>query len=298
MLHVVEKTLKIKGLKEEKTIVGIADVHLTLRDERDNDDYSIKLQQERSFMFPNASSCFAEIREYVKKAQPDAVMACGDIIDFPSAANLDIIDEFFNKECKEYVYTLGNHDWNYPRTYNQIYNWLDNVPQFPVIKDHNPLIQTVDLGDVLLVAVDNQADRVFPETVRQFKELIKLGKPMILCMHVPAYSPEIGEIIMHDEHQHRLLMMGVPQELEANVGNCRNCLCNAATTEFMELLHDPSVPVKAILAGHVHFEFRAHDFIAEEEFAPGKIQYGLRLSAPQLTPEGIVLSLKLVPDNN
>ncbi len=300
MLHVVEKTLKVKGLTEPKNIVGIADVHLTLRDERDNDDYSIKLQKERSYMFPMASRCFEEIREYIRKTQPDAVMGCGDIIDFPSAANLDLIDEFFNKECKDYVYALGNHDWNYPRTYNSIHNWLDNVPKFPVIKNGNPYVQVTDLGEVLLVAIDNQADRVFPETVKQFKEVIKLGKPMILCMHVPAYSPAIGEHIMHDERpeQHLLLMMGVPDEKEELVGHCKSCLANPATTEMMELLYDPNVPIVAMLSGHVHFEFKPHDFIAEEEIIPGRWQFGLRLSAPQLTPEGIVLLLHLVPDED
>ena len=299
MLHVIEREIKIKGLKESKNIVGIADVHLTRIDERE-DEYSFELQKGRSYMFPNAERCFAEIREYVNKTQPDAVMGCGDIIDFPSAANLELIDEFFNKECKNYVYALGNHDWNYPKTYNSIYNWLDNVPKFKVMKGDNPYVQVEDLGDVLLVAIDNQADRVFPETVKQFKKVVELGKPMILCMHVPVYSEKIGEEIMHDERpeRNRLLMMGVPDDKAELVGNCLSCLANDATREFIEILHDPKTQVKAMLSGHVHFEFKPHDFIAEEEYAPGIMQYGLRLSAPQLTPEAIVLLLHLVPDND
>ncbi len=297
MLHVIEKELKVKGLKEPKNIVGIADVHLTRIDERE-DEYSHQLQKERSYMFPNAERCFAEIREYIKQTQPDAVMGCGDIIDFPSHANLELMDEFFNKECKEYVYALGNHDWNYPKTYNSIFNWLDNVPRFPVIKDSNPYVQVADLGDVLLVAIDNQADRVFPETVKQFKKVVEIGKPMILCMHVPVYCPVIGEEIMHDERpkQNRLLMMGVPDEMADLTGNVLSCLANDATKEMIEILKDPNVPIVAMMSGHVHFEFKPHDFIAEAEYIPGRWQYGLRLSAPQLCPEGVVLLLHLVPD--
>ncbi len=297
MLHIAERTLKVKGLKAPKNIVAITDMHLTFCDERDNDEYSQKLYRERSYMFPNGAHCFAEIREYIKRTKPDAVMACGDIIDFPSAANLDVIDEFFNRECKNYVYALGNHDWNYPKTYNSIYNWLDNVPKFKVIKDGNPYVQVTDLGDILLVALDNQADRVFPETVRQFKEVIKLGKPMIVCMHLAPYCKEIAdEILSDDRHKDLLLMMGVPKEYEHLLKHCKGCLANDATTELLEILKDPDVPIIANLSGHVHYEGKARDFVAEAEYAPGKMEYSLRLSAPQRINEGFLLLLHLVPE--
>lgn len=297
MIHIVERTLKVKGLKTPKNIVAITDLHLTFCDERDSDEYSQKLHSERSYMFPNGDRCFAEIREYVRKTQPDAVMACGDIIDFPSAANLDAIDEFFNKECKNYVYALGNHDWNYPKTYNSIYNWLDNVPKFKVIKNGNPYVQVTDLGDVLLVAIDNQADRVFPETVKQFKEVLKLQKPLLVCMHVPPYCPPIAEEILSDDrHKDLLLMMGVPKEYEHLLKHYKSCLANEATTEILEIFKDPNVPIIATLSGHVHFESKPNDFLAETEYAPGKMQYGLRLSAPQRTNEAVLLLLHLIPN--
>ena len=117
-------------------------------------------------------------------------------------------------------------------------------------------------------------------------------------MHLPAYSPAIGEHIIHDERpdKHLLLMMGVPDERAEEVGHCKSCLLNDATREMMEILHDPNVPIVAMMSGHVHFEFKPHDFIAEEEIIPGRWQYGLRLSAPQLTPEGVVFLLHLVPE--
>lgn len=298
MLHIIERTHKIKGLKEPKDIVALADMHLTYIDDRE-DEYSQGLKKERSYMFPNGDRCFNEIREYVKKTQPDVVVSVGDFIDFPSHANLEVMDDFFNNDCKEHIAVLGNHDWNYPRNYNCVYNWRDNVPKFNcVLHDGNPYVQVVDLGGVLVVGLDNNTDRFFPETVEQFKKVAALGKPMILAMHVPFYTPTGAPSIQPIDHQKRLLMAGVPQERKEDVGNCQSCLANDATNEFLRMMYDENVNVVASLSGHLHFEYFPHDYLFEDRYTEGRIQYGLRISAPQLTNEGVVFRMHLIPDND
>ncbi len=297
MLHVIERTIKIKGLTEPKNIVGIADTHLTLIDDRE-DEYSHTLQKERSYMFPNALHCMEEIKQYIKETKPDAVMACGDIIDFPSAKNLEYADDFFNNCCKNYIYTFGNHDWNYPRTYNNVANWRGNTPKFrSFLKDNNPSVQVLDLGEVLLVALDNSTDYMFLDTLEQFKEVAAIGKPMILLMHLAFYTPEMGDLAVDGQPQDIMLVMGVPEEKREHVKHCTSCLENEVSREFIRMMYDPEVPVVATCSGHLHYEFKDRDYVAETEYMPGRYQFGLRISAPQLTNEGCVFLLHLVPDN-
>ena len=298
MLHIVERTLKVKGVTEPKNIVGITDTHLTLIDERE-DEYSHKLQQERSYMFPNALHCMEEIKEYILKSKPDAVMACGDIIDFPSAKNLEYADDFFNNVCKNYIYTFGNHDWNYPRTYNNVANWRGNTPKFrSFLKDNNPSVQVLDMGEFLIVAVDNSTDQIFIDTLEQFKEVAALGKPMILISHLAFYTPSMGELISDGQSQGLYLLTGVPEDKRDRLKHCLGCLEDDVSREFIRMMHDPEVPIVASCSGHVHFEFKPRDYLAETEYMKGRFQFGLRLSAPQLTDEGCVFLLHVVPDND
>lgn len=298
MLHIIERTHKVKGLKEPKNIAVLADMHLTYMDERE-DEYSQKLKQERSYMFPNGDRCFKEIREYIKDTAPDLVVSVGDFIDFPSKANLEVQDDFFNNDCREHLIVLGNHDWNYPRFYNTMHYWLGNVPKFyNVLKNENPLVQTVDLGGVLVVGIDTASDRIFPDTLKQLKEVIALGKPIILVMHVPFYTEKMVNKAMEIDHMDRPLTVGVPKELHEALKNCNWLENTPESDEFLEIVNDPNVPIVASLTGHLHFEHFEHDYIFEDEHIPGRVQYGLRISAPQLTDEGCVFLMHLEPDND
>ncbi len=298
MIHVIERVHKIKGLKEPKEAVILADMHLTLADERE-DEYGLQLQKERSYMFPNGLKCAEMIKEYITETRPDVVIGCGDIIDFPSHKNLEYIDDFFNNHCKEYVYALGNHDWNYPKTYNSIYNWRGNVPRFnAVLKNGNPYVQVVDLGEVLVVGIDTNTDKIFPETIEQLKEVGKLGKPMILAMHCAFYTPKTAELLIDVQPQDILLAVGVPAEQEEKVKHCKTCLADANSDEFIRMMYDPDFPVVASFYGHVHCEFKDRDYISVDEYMPGRYQYGVRISCPQLTDEPTIVRLRLVPDND
>lgn len=295
MIHIIEKTLEIEGLKEPKDALVITDTHLTLADEREN-EYGLELQAERSRMFPNGYKGFEEIKEYVKKTSPDVVIGCGDIVDFPSHKNLEYIDDFFNNYCKEYVYAFGNHDWNYPKTYNSIYNWRGNVPKFnKVLKNGNPYVQVVDLGGVLIVAVDTNTDKIFPETIAQLKEVGKQGKPMILAMHCGFYTPKTAELVMDVQSRNMLLVVGVPDEEEEKVKYCKTCMRDENSDEFIRMMYDPEFPVVASFYGHVHCEFKEKDYISVDEYMPGRYQFGCRISCPQLTPEPTIVRVHMVP---
>ena len=296
MLHIIDQTVKVKGLKEKKDVAVLADVHLTYMDEREN-DYSQRLRLERAYMFPNGHHCFSEIREYIKNSDIDVVATVGDVVDYPSHKNIEVITDFFENDCKDYLFVFGNHDWNYPRHYNDIHHWFRNTAKFKhLLKDENPLLQVLDLGDVLLVGVDSASDTIFPETLKQFKKVAALGKPMILFMHVPFHTPATTAAVMEENHTGTPLVVGLPEEYHEKLGSEAWLIPDDSTKEFVSMMWDPNVPVVASLCGHLHFEFKPHDYVLRDDYMPGRTQFGVRLSAPQLTNEGNLLVLHLLPD--
>ena len=298
MLHIIEQTIKVKGLKEKKDVAVLADVHLTYMDERE-DEYSQKLRLERAYMFPNGDYCFKQIREYIKNNDIDVVATVGDVVDYPSKKNLEFITDFFHNDCKDYLFVFGNHDWNYPKRYNDLHHWFQNTAKFnAILKDENPLLQVLDLGDVLLVGVDDASDTIFPETLKQFKKVAALGKPMILFMHVPFHTPAMTQAVIEENHTGKPLVIGLPDDVALSHFPADNWFIPDETTkEFVSMMWDENVPVVASLSGHLHFEFKPHDYVFVDEYMPGRKQFGVRLSAPQLTNEANLLVLHIVPDN-
>lgn len=296
MITVIERTLKLKGLKEKKDILAMADMHLTLCDDREN-DYSKELAAERSQWFHNAYACTEKVKEYIKETKPDYVIACGDMIDFPSHANLEYFIDFLNNHCPPYMYVLGNHDWNYPRNYNNVYNWRGNVPKFaPILKNGDPCVQVLDAGEFLIVGIDTNTDRVFRDTVDRLKEIGKLGKPMILVMHVAIWTPGTADIIYNASPENLLLAVGCPEFERQRVGRCPSCLGDEVSDELLRMVNDPEFPVFAMFYGHNHFETMGDDFVAEDHYMEGRVQYGIHKSAPGGRETPTVFRLHLIPD--
>ncbi len=296
MVSVIERTLKIKGLKEKKDILAIADMHLTLYDDRE-DDYGKQLAEERSRMFPNGYVCSETVKEYIKETSPDYVVACGDMIDFPSGANLEYFIDFLNNHCPPYMYVLGNHDWNYPRNYNNIYNWRGNVPKFaPILKNGDPCFQVLDIGGAMIVGIDTNTDRVFPDTVDRLRELGKLGIPMILVMHVGLWTPGTVDLIYNAQNEHLLLAVGCPEYERERVGRCPSCLHTETSDELLAMINDPEFPVVAMLYGHNHFDTMGQNYLAEDHFMEGRVQYGVHKASPGGTNVPSVFRLHLEPE--
>ena len=293
MIQIVERELKIKGA-EAKDVLFFADMHLTLCDERE-DDYVQGLAKERIEYFPHAYSGAEELKRYLDETKPDAVVGCGDIIDMPSRANLEYLSELFNGHCKEYLYVLGNHDWNYPRNYNNIYNWRGNVPKFAsVLKDGNPYVQVVDMGGFLLVGIDTNTDKVFPDTVDALEKVAARGIPMILVMHVGLWTPGTADIIVEASPEDLLLAVGCPEFERKRVGRCPSCLGDETSDRLLALLNAPDSPIVAAVYGHVHYNHKPLDFLAEDEYREGRFQYGVRISSPHqpATPTAFLLHVR------
>lgn len=149
-------------------------------------------------MKENRTQCFGGRQEEAlrdslawAKEHVDYVIHTGDLIDWQSEANFDLARKYFGKGIGG---CLGNHEYSTDM-------WLSEPKQenTEAYKDRsrdliqktfpfNTSIQSQVVNGVNFIALDDVYGTVTPQQVKQFKEEVKKGLPIVLCMHVPFYT--------------------------------------------------------------------------------------------------------------
>ena len=168
----------------------------------------------------------------------DGLVLCGDIFDYVSGANV----RFFEKEMKglstPFLAVCGNHESD---------GYIPEDSLFARVR--NP-VQVLDLGDLILAGFDNSRRQITPQQNEKLRDILSLGKPMVVAMHIP---------IMTEGNWKRLLECG-------DYFRLNHPGADAPTLEFIEILKENARQIAAVLAGHLHFP-------DDSEIAPGLGQF-------------------------
>lgn len=284
MLQIIETEITIPGLKKELELLHITDLHLTYADGRDN-AYVQELSRERGDGFPNAHDMLGQLKAYLKENPPDYTVLTGDIIDFPSIKNLEALENFLKNDCKNYLYTLGNHDWCYPIEQPTAQLLRQRCKKFMHITGGTPDFQMIDAGGVLLIGLDDTRYRFTRLQLEKLKEAFAKDIPCLLFFHIPLYAETLTEDVMKVWRQP--IMTGTPES--AFNGNVNpELLPDAVTLQVYNLIGKKESPMRGVISGHVHF---AH----EDAFGENKMQY-ITCDANAKGPKDVCIRrIRLVP---
>jgi len=283
MLNIIDTTIRIPNLKKPLTLLHITDLHLTRADFRDN-EYVNWLSVDRKNAFPYSEDIFEELKQYITNNRPDYSILTGDIIDFPSENNLETLYDFLNNICKNYLYTLGNHDWCYPNQSPTDETQSRYFSRFLPITNGTPDFQVIDAGGVLLIGIDNTRGQITTSQLNKFKTVFKRNIPCILFLHIPLYINTLIENVLAIWGQP--LIIGTPKE--AFSGELHPSLVPTnETIEFCHLVENKDTPIFAILCGHVHFSH-------EDLFSEGKVQYVTKLCSTLENTNGTIRRIKII----
>lgn len=156
----------------------------------------------------------------------DALVLTGDIADYVSSGNLRFLCEKLEDFPKKLVTVCGNHEKR------------ELLPKgFP--GGAAEAVSCTDLGDMLLIGVDDSALEITPEMNAKLKYLLAAGKPTMLALHAPFITPESEPVLGKLDSYYILNRAG----------------CSAENIRFIEMLLAPESPVFAVLAGHTHFRY-------------------------------------------
>lgn len=238
-----ETKIHIPQLTQDYEIWFLADSHIIVEDGSE-DEQTAAYAAERKPGFANESGFASDVifSQFIDKAneeKPDLVLFGGDIIDFPSKANVDFLTSELQRLEVPYRMTYGNHDWTFPWEYM---TETASATYRPMMEDAMG-DAVLELEDLVVVSVDNSSNQVAAESMEIVNRAYGLDKPVILLLHVPLSTEELIAKAKEDWTNPVTIGMQVHGGIAPN----------EASTELWHMTHDDESMVKAVLAGHVHF---------------------------------------------
>ncbi len=241
------EVIEIPGLTKEYKFLYVTDAHIIVSDDTESEkvkQYALKRME--SFAQNNDLSIKKQFEIWLSEAeqeQVDAVLLGGDIIDFPSDANINYLDEHLSNIDVPYLYTPGNHDWTYPWEYMTEHAEENYLSLLKPYMQSNSSIQQMEFEEFIIVSIDNSTNQIAPEALEEYKTILQKGKPVIVMLHVPLSTQSV--LTKAKETWRSGVVLGS--------GNYGGIYPDEVSTEFINLTTAEDSPVVAVLAGHVHF---------------------------------------------
>ena len=180
--------ITVPGVRENVRVFHVTDTHLPLHDSRD-DAYAGNYARMAGGGASEAT--FSQMLAKAKSAQADLVVLTGDIISFPTLANVEFAAEELRKSGLDWIYTAGNHDWHFEGVPGsdaaQREEWIPKrlLPLYGA--DVDPLAYSKVVKGIRFVAIDNSIYHVTERQLAFWRSEIAKGDPTVLLMHIPLW---------------------------------------------------------------------------------------------------------------
>lgn len=244
------------GLEKPLTLLHLSDTHIILADERD-DERKRKLAEDRVHAFgvpqDEVIRNLDAALDYAK-ANCDLVVHTGDLIDFVSHPNLDILSEKLSAE--DTFFAVGNHEFSlYVGEAKE--DTAYKMQSFNRVRAASP--NDLDFASrivngVNLVAVDNGYYLFTENQLERLKKELQKGLPVILLMHNPIHTETLYDYMINVRKSPCAYLTGTPEELLS---------CYPADRREQQRPDKPTLDfigyikkqpqIKAVFAGHLHF---------------------------------------------
>lgn len=250
------------GASSPFRIIHITDTHLTYADERDC-ERKCRLSQGRAKIFPFAEEILALASQTAKQLGA-TIMHTGDLIDFVSVANLERAKRFIDEnDC---FFAAGNHEFSQfvgEATEDAAYRNQSLATVQKVFSNDIRMSSRV-INGVNFVALDDGYYLFEPEQLDFLRTEVQKGLPIVLLLHNPLYEESFYEDLMY--HREKiglppakdpcLALTGVPEERMQHYDAYRFQQQRPDKTTLETIAYIKAEPLfKAVLAGHVHFNY-------------------------------------------
>ena len=250
------------GLGKPFSVLHITDTHFT-EAYPDEDAKKQKLKEVRTQTFGGRQEEALRDSLAWAKLNVDYVVHTGDLIDWQSRANFDLVRKYFGPNM---CGAMGNHEFSR-------YMWLEKSENSEAYKDRSrkevaaayPFdisLQSTVVNGVNFVTIDDVYGYVTAAQVARFKAEVAKGLPIVLCMHVPFMSEHIWRANSKFWRPGRKFSGGPVPEAKGDYLVQRR---DVVTRDFIAYLKTEPL-LKAILAGHLHIT-------VQDRFSPTAMQY-------------------------
>ena len=241
------------GLEKPFSVLHISDTHLAEAYPSERESKQI-LHEKRCNTFGGHQE--EALRDTLAWARDnvDYVLHTGDLIDWQSEANFDLVRKYFGEAAM--TGCMGNHEFSPDMWLSDPSESRDEAfkaPSRDALGKAYPFdieITSQIVGGVNFVCLDDVYGYVTESQVTRFKEEVRKGLPVVLCMHVPFFTPDIWRAT------HRFWKCNGSKFTDGSVpeptGDYKVQIEDKVTRDFISYLKKEKL-LKAILAGHEHF---------------------------------------------
>ena len=198
------------------------------------------------------------------KENVDYVLHTGDLIDWQSQANFDLVKKYYGGAM---FGSMGNHEF-YTYLPGEKHTGLEpfkerSGPLLRAAYPVDPRFHTQVVNGVNFVCLDGTFGTVQPDLVEKFKAEAKKRLPIVLCMHVPFLTDGIwrADCKYWKGVNKKYRNAAIPDP----GGDYKRQQTDPVTRDFIAYLKEEKM-LKAILAGHLHIT-------VQERFSPTAVQY-------------------------
>ena len=231
------------GAEISFTVLHTSDTHLTLCSETDTAEVKEK-SKKRTKRFKNLQETKLNKAASMAKENGYYLVHTGDIMDFPTDANIERAKAFF--EATDCLYVPGNHEPEDKES--DYYNKLNAAYR------HDIDFYCQEINGVNFVGIDNSDHQITEEQFLKLKEVVAQGRPIILLVHAPLYTKELYDASVVDDGS--AYLMAVPETLMKNYPAEKYAQQKADETTYATYDYIVSRDcIKGILCGHLHIDF-------------------------------------------
>ena len=262
------------GAERPFAVLHISDTHLCEAYD-DEGEVTVKLRDMRRRTFGGRQEeALADSIAWAKR-NVDYVLHTGDLIDFQSRANFDLVKKHFGGAM---FGALGNHEFA-----SQM--WLAKTAKekespteegkdrtrakLAEVYPFDVVLHSQIVNGVNFVTLDDVFGTVTERQVERFRAEVAKGLPIVLCMHVPFYTDDIWRAT--SQYWWRVNRRFADAKIPVRDGECRRQHDDSVTRKFIAYLKNEPL-LKAILSGHLHltiedrFSETANEYIVGGNF--------------------------------
>lgn len=267
-MQLLKNTLEI-GLEKPVKILHVTDSHIAFADEYD-DEWKHELA--KRFESPERVEYLKEQIAYSKE-NCDILVHTGDLMDFVSHANTIKAREILADE--HIFFIAGNHEysqyvgeaWEDKAYRMNSYMEIERYGGFGVPMLWNTRI----VGGVNIVGIDNAYQLFEDWQIHHLKKEVEKGLPIILAFHDPLFEQSL-----YDYHYERVpndtctYLTGLDEDHLARYSEFRAYQHRPDEPTLRMIEYIKSEPlIKAILTGHVHFNYLSNITPGLPQFVTG-----------------------------
>lgn len=251
------------GATKPFSILHISDTHFTDAYPHE-DSRSLELKKIRTKTFGGRQE--EALRDSIDwaKRNVDFLLHTGDLIDWQSEANFDLVKKYFGSDL---FGAVGNHEYSR-------FMWLEESKNNEEYKDgtrakvaqvypFDTSLASKIVNGVNFVTIDDVYDYVTENQVERFHKEVKKGLPIILCAHVPFFTPKIWHASCKFWGGEGKKLSSLTYKPWEKTGNAQ--LTDPVTKDFIAYLKSEKL-LKGILAGHSHIT-------VQDRFSPTAMEY-------------------------